>query len=94
MTNKSSSERPSGIITNKKCKCGECREYIIQSFYRIKRGLKAPDYIHGHFGRISLKKFRFKEGHIPWDKGVPRSEATCKKISETKRANKIRRNEL
>lgn len=80
-------ERPDGIIIKEFCLCG-CGEHIIHSYNRIKRGLPPPKYKWGHFGRISLKKFRFKKGHVPWDKGFPRSKATCEKISETKRANK------
>ena len=86
-------ERPEGVIIKELCLCG-CGEHIIHSYNRIKRGLPPPLWKWGHFGWISLKKFRFVKGHVPWDKGIPRSEDTCNKISETKRANKIRRNEL
>ncbi len=51
-----------GIITDIKCGCGECDEYIVHSWNRVKRGLPPPLYIHGHFGIINLKPFRFKKG--------------------------------
>jgi hypothetical protein len=35
------------------------------------------------------KKGRFVKGIIPWDKGIPRSKITCKKISDTKQQRQI-----
>ena len=51
-----------------KCKCG-CGKRIIHSYNRIKRGQSPPSYIHGHFGILSLKKYRWKKGNRPWNVG-------------------------
>jgi hypothetical protein len=87
-TNIGSGERPEGIITSKLCKCG-CGEFVIHSFNRIRRGQEPPNYKWGHHGRITLKKYRFKKGNIPWDKGVNRPKSTCEKISKAKKGKHL-----
>lgn len=74
-----------GILTDIKCGCEECDEFIVYAYYRIKRGLPPPTYIWGHYGTVNLRKHRFKKGNIPWDLGVKRPEETCEKISKSKK---------
>jgi hypothetical protein len=88
LTNLGSGERPEGIITQIKCGCG-CTNFVIHSFNRIKRGLPPPRFIWGHHGRITLKKYRFNKGCIPWDKGMNRPKSTCEKISKSRKGRNL-----
>jgi hypothetical protein len=80
--------RPRGILINKRCKC-RCGEFIIYSFNRIKRGQPPPSYIWGHFGRISLYKYRFRKGNVPWDQGGHHAQKTKDKISRSRKGRHI-----
>jgi hypothetical protein len=77
-------ERPNGLLTNIKCGCG-CNYYIIHSFNRISRNQPPPKYLWGHFGIKNLKKYRFKKGLIPHNKGKHHTPETCEKIRKSKK---------
>ncbi len=77
-------ERPDGVIIKELCLCG-CGEHIIHSYNRIKRRLPPPLWKWGHFGRINLKKFRFKKNNVPWNKNKKHSKKSIQKMRDARK---------